>query len=449
VSLGAAITVLALAFEPFFQQSVSYPSRTAIIGSGTVSVATAYSNQETQIPIAALDTWTSGAQDAASRTLAAQIARTILDRNRSVNVAPSVCPTSRCSWRPYSSLGICHQCQDVSYLLVPVCQKESLNHPRGIQGVQNPCGHRLNDTLVTGVWGYFEKRAMGLSTMLFGKPISYKNPYGVFWNSTAFPKASSVLLGFYIGYVPGGEPQVLRNVTPVLKECVLQWCVRTYEASHNNGRLEEKVLSTYLPPDGESARSTTDDGLVLTAAGKAFSVGANVTNSMRFLLAANLPTSLDNQTLDSSGQYPGRWNFVQHEPHDVNTVLGPIAEMVSNDMRTATNHGTEQVSGDSWGPEPFVEVRWLWILLPASLMLGTFTLICATIFKSRKERVPLWKTSALATLLHGLAEDVRQSFGLDASPSEVEAIARKIRVEMSLKSTTGSLLPRGSMGGSI
>lgn len=432
-----------MAFEPFFQQSVSYPSRTIRTGSGSVSVAISYYAGKQIFPNN-VPVWSDGASYTAGRSLGSNIADAIADRSNSPQASPSICPTGRCTWAPYSSLGVCHRCQDVSRLLQPVCQTESISSPQGTIGFQYPCGFRLNNTLITGVWGYWEKAAMGLSTTLVGNRYYIPGGYTP-WvtNSTVFQNASNVLLDFYIGYVPGGNPQTFQNATPVLKECVYQWCVKTYEASHEEGRLEEKVLATYLPPDMDGTRPATNEGFVMTAAGKTFSVGANVSGTLTYSIKAGLPMYLDNRTLDSSGQYRGRWNFVQNAPHDESTVLETIAETATTYLRYA-NTGVEQVKGDAWGPEPYVKTRWLWILLPCSLLLGTLVLICGTIMKSRKDSVPSWKSSALATLLHGLSEEVREQFGPNASQSEVEAMAQKLQVKISLKSSTGTLVPASS-----
>ncbi|KAF2819752.1 hypothetical protein CC86DRAFT_429958 [Ophiobolus disseminans] len=445
VSVGAAITVLALAFEPFFQQSVSYPSRTIITGSGSVSIAISYNAKE-QTALEEVGTWSTGAKNITARNLASKIANTLADRREYSQAPPSVCPTGRCTWAPYSSLGVCHRCQDISQLLQPVCQIDTLSGPGQTSGFQYPCGYRFNSTLVTGVWGYWSKTAMGLSTMMVGSERFKDQAVSIKVNSTAFRNASSVLLDFYIAFVPGGDPRVFQNATPVLQNCIYQWCVKTYEAFHTKGRLEETILSTYLPPDTQGTRSSPNNGFVMTAAGKTFSVGAYVSSDLAWSISASLPVSLTNTTLDSSGQYPGRWNFVHNAPYDVDTVLGPIADTVTNFLRDE-NTGVEQVSGDAWGPEPYVETQWLWILLPCALLLSTLILICGTIIKSRKDSVPSWKSSALATLLHGLTEEVREQFEANASQSEVEAIAQKIQIKISLKESSGALVAADSSVG--
>jgi hypothetical protein len=403
-------------------------------------VATSVVSQEAYFSGVSFSTYADTATDSGPRYIVSQIAKALSDRDTAVKAATSVCPTSQCSWAAYSTLGVCHQCQDVSSLLVPVCQIETLQSPgEKSGGFQYPCGFRLNNTLVTGVYGYWDKKALGLSTMLLGgylrKDIGLKS----FWNSTRFANAQNALLGFYIGFQPGGEPHASNNATPVLMECVYQWCVRTLEASYKDGRLEEKLLATYLPPDAAGS-VFLPDGFRMTAAGQTFSVGPNVTGFLRSSLRANLPQQLSNITLDESAQYPGRWNFVQKAPYDVNTVLGTIADVMSNEIRAPTNKGIEQVRGDAWGPEPFVKVQWQWASLPALLLLSTLALICATIFESRKEKVPAWKSSALAALLHGLSEESRGQFVHNASQSEIEKTSQRMRAKMLLHNSTERLM---------
>jgi len=304
-----------------------------------------------------------------------------------------------------------------------------------------PCGYRLNNTLVIGVHGYWDRKALGLSILLLGGYIPKNIGKRNFWNSTVFGNAQNALLGFYMAFQPGVKPQISNVSSPVLMECVYQWCVRTFEASYTNGRLEEKLLATYLPPDKDITSSVySPDAFLMTAAGKTFSVGPNVTYNLRSSLAANLAMTLDNDTLDDSAQYPGRWNFVQKAPYDINTVLGTMADVVSNEIRAPTNNGTELVRGHACGPEPFVKVQWLWVLLPATLLLSTLVLICATIYKSRKERIPPWKSSALAALLHGLSEESRGHFGHNASQSEVEKMSQRLHAKILLQNSTERLI---------
>lgn len=454
VSLGAAITVLALAFEPFFQQSVSFSTRDVVKTSATVSIASSYQPvNDMKYPVGVDFIWAGIDGGTGSKSMALEIANAISTRNQSVRSAPATCPTGRCTWAPYSSLGICHRCQDVSRLLLRTCSQRYMQIASGDAfSASKPCGYHINGTLVTGFYGTEQKFTLGLTTFVAGARMNRSTTFA-HWNSTVFQNSPNAILDFYIGYVPGGESQILRNATPILLECLFQWCVKTFEASYVDGNLRERILSTHLPPDAESVidlgtannepytlGTAPNDGFAMTAAGQTFSVDANTTRSVSKSLNAMLPIRLQNDTLDTNGQYPGRWNFVQQAPYDVNMVMGPIAEAMTNSIRSATNNGTLQIYGNAWGAEVFVQTRWPWIILPALLLISTLVLICATLAKSQKQQVPAWKSSSLATLLHGLTEEARRQLDHGSSQSEVEAASQKIRVKMSFGNASGRLM---------
>lgn len=160
----------------------------------------------------------------------------------------------------------------------------------------------------------------------------------------------------------------------------------------------------------------------MIVAGETFSIAANTTRYLSNCLRANLMTDLQNDTVDTMGQYPGRWNFVQNAPYNFNAILESMAEATTNNMRSSSvNNGTDIILGQAWASETFVETRCLWLILPGTLLLSSLVLICAAVLESRREGVPTWKCSALATLLHGLTEESSVYIAQGASQSEVEA----------------------------
>lgn len=279
-----------------------------------------------------------------------------------------------------------------------------------------------------------------------------------YYNSTVFQSTSNALLNFYVPYTPDGDSGIFRNATPVMSECIFHWCVKTFQGVWREGRLEEDVFSTYSPPDLATALTESrtailgtepNDAFVMLANGETFSIAANTTRSLSNSLRANLPTYLSNDTLDTGGQYPGRCNFVQNALYDVSAALGSMAEALTNNLRTsATDNGTERTFGEAWGAENFVETQWPRLLLPGALLFSLLVLITSTIIKSRQEAVPTWKSSALATLLHGLIEESRACIAAGALQSEVEAVSQNLKVKL-LSGLTGQRLTPvdGAAGG--
>jgi hypothetical protein len=93
--------------------------------------------------------------------------------------------------------------------------------------------------------------------------------------------------------------------------------------------------------------------------------------------------------------------------------------------------GTIPIEGTAWESERFVQVRWVWISLPAFSLIGSLVLICATVLKGKETNAPVWKSSSLATLLHGLSEDTQVGIDPDITSSQVEAVSTKLRVRLS------------------
>ena len=73
-----------------------------------------------------------------------------------------------------------------------------------------------------------------------------------------------------------------------------------------------------------------------------------------------------------------------------------------------TNYGllttNNTVDGVANAEESYVRIRWQWIALPAFLELASLMLLILTMIHSRREDVPLWKSSALALIYHGVDE---------------------------------------------
>ena len=117
-----------------------------------------------------------------------------------------------------------------------------------------------------------------------------------------------------------------------------------------------------------------------------------------------------------------------------------MADAMTNNIRSSAGNDTRSIRGEAWSTEVFVQTQWLWLILPASLLVGTLVLICMTSINSRQHNVAPWKSSILVTLLHGLSEEVGGHFSPDASPSELEAVAQKLSVKLARRDVDDKLV---------
>ncbi|KAF2807923.1 uncharacterized protein BDZ99DRAFT_522530 [Mytilinidion resinicola] len=448
-TLGAVITILALAFETMFQQIVAYPERAVIVGNSSVAVARSFHVQPR---------WGGSIHDAPSLISDPQTSMFIStaiysNSNDTFTPPPSNCPSGNCSWPTYSSLAVCNQCKDVTNLLYYQCRNYTIVDyvADNASNTNKACGWLLNNTLMVGKddLGSIEEHSYHYLSMLAvsmpSDPSSDKK-----WNSTLFQDVAYPLLDLYVAFIPGGPEAAKRNDTPVMLECLMSWCVQSYQGIHEGGVLNETRVSTYLDPT--TTRVSEADML----AGKqpvtlspsdvngTFTVSNSTTEAVRQQLAfggtAGLtPTDFSDHEGEFETYGNGLFNFVFQPPYDIVPYLDNIAAAMTNSVRRKDN-GTELVRGSAWAPQTFVQIRWIWILLPALLLIFSFVFLVGTIVKSTRQNVAVWKTSALAILLHGLSGDARHMLDPETPASEVEATAQRVQVVLSSEKDASKLV---------
>lgn len=199
------------------------------------------------------------------------------------------------------------------------------------------------------------------------------------------------------------------------------------------------VETTTIPFDGQPAGDyDPEETHFNTSDGRIFTIRNYTTQILRNRIQNDMP-----RTLVQDDRYPfvpsgGVWNFHHNPPYDINTVFANLTIAITNNLRSRTN-GAEKVEGVAWTNVVFIEIRWAWLSLPLALLMGSLILLCATIWKSRKSRLPAWKSSALAALLHGPGEEAQRLIAANASQSEIEAISERLLVQLTARDGSGRL----------
>ena len=56
------------------------------------------------------------------------------------------------------------------------------------------------------------------------------------------------------------------------------------------------------------------------------------------------------------------------------------------------------VKGQAWELKPYIKAEFAWLTLPALMVLSNLVILLATIYRTRRASLPVWKSSVAAML---------------------------------------------------
>lgn len=471
-ALGAAIMLLAVGLDPFFQQVVSFQQRQIVVGNANASLPRLQKYDTTMDVSYSYGSRVSFADQTMQPIFSGYFlnhggvaSQLLADSSASIPIA---CPTSNCTWPEYNSLSICSSCSDISDLLEYGCTNSSGNWRNNLMfGPGDPydsvssCGHYLNLTssapaLMTGLAKDEQGRPLDAVTMrtlpLDARLSNYYN------GSIRYKDLTDKLADFLVVGVDGPASDVYTgNYKVIAHECVLNWCVKNYRSSYHEGRYQEEIINTYENTEpasspweyvwGTLANTTRLNAWWLTNVSitpPAMDAGEfTVDNLTSLQIALNwnnfLPSSsvLANESADpwlyyaalqvsSQGPYSRRYlNNPWLPPNNITDYVGQLANALTNAIRSSSS--AEVVYGTAYETQIFVKAGWLWLILPLAVLIASLVFLVVTVRKSSGSTT-MWKNSAVATLMHALPEEVRER--LHGTGDNPQAIAKKVTIEL-------------------
>lgn len=431
-SLGATILILMLAFEPFVQQILSYPTEPILTANETLAAAVPqvkyYDDVELNTNVKAsafyLGIWT-----------------------KDFNIQPT-CPSGNCTWPSYKSLGFCSQCSDITSTATLNCAMPPSSHnmkwnaflngfedwvngtcevvpPRG-----RPSGTTFDAVIKNGTtnrfyWSMESVWDVGTYPVLDGSAYSgVKNPLLVLAQSK---------LGFDGNRISNlsdpTEGIFIKNVT----QCAFTFCVKEYNIHVTNG----KTITEKSPPDFGKMENMTGPGIhgnssVLCWAPSQISndaerhydilhqkewapkVGPEFTyceieESGSFVMSGGLLVGSTNDScsrIKSGWEYGQRWGYLGTIHQILARGLEVIGSQVADSLtKTLFQNSNIAIPGAIYTNEVMVRVQWAWMILPTLVVIFGNVFLVWTYYASKKKI--LWKSSVLAFLFHGL-DDQRE-----------------------------------------
>lgn len=277
VSLGAAITIVAVAFGPFTQQVVTYPL--SLRPNGVV----------TTVPQAFNYTGGTATAGLADPEIFASIVEGLSQGNLTLSaVIPTDCSTGNCTWSPYPSLGVCASVEDISSTIRNNdCNTTAFEENFEIAELINPGYPCFNYTLPEIVYGLGTADiALGLTsnaTLSNGfANTSLASGFGtmqVMSLNGAVTNSSSIITA-YLMY----QPDLLMSInsslrTPVAYRLNLDFCMQTYNTTMSNGIVNTTVLSNRILPIDDQSTFATNNSINVDGNSTYTSVGGNIFGS--------------------------------------------------------------------------------------------------------------------------------------------------------------------------
>ncbi|KAL2795139.1 hypothetical protein BJX66DRAFT_337144 [Aspergillus keveii] len=426
VSLGALITVLSLALDPFMQQLVSYPLREAPSASALASVQRC-------------TTYEPGPQDDFGLRKATNAG--IWTDNFEVE---PMCESGNCTWPPFSSVGICSVCEDIT----PLAQIEGCVMSFNASLVNTIQTARCAISVSPGnsiliPFEAFPATALTIDKELRTDFFNLGIPKEVVWAHMPLQRAEGNTYPFEGVYntslqvishatfsLPNGDsvdehPERGLRIEKVT-QCGLALCAREYKVAVANGQASINVTAVDYGDIVLSGADGEETCWVSTAQvdnKPAFEV-CNVVN-----LAHGLGTTAlegryyydwlysPSDTLEP-GELNWRFNRIGLSNNDKSTIAHnldsimntTLTRLLHNVAASLTQLGRDRanstVRGTASVSQAYVRVNWVWISLPATVVVLTLVFLVLTLLANREQGAELWKSSILPVLYHGLDESV-------------------------------------------
>jgi len=409
-SIGAFVTVLALASDSFVQQSVSYPLWNVPQSQLVASVP--YAQNYTS--------YVNGTYGPANAYVGESMMAAIYDGVFSSNLTRSAssirptCPSGNCTSPPYASLGVCSKCVDVTRLL-----QYNMDPGTGLGPAYSwilPNGLSLVNA-ETG-FTYINISSTGLST---GPTDAIRN---MSLNSDALSTyiTAGTISNISIISTPGNSKQASSTIA---QDCTLFFCARSYASSSILNVYTENITDVFETPvwvrSAPDPSPATYEAAFPPATFDAVLLSIK-SQSLTFKLDMYAMTALKRALASITGGVGNTAGAQQFYTTDiaqgffyrgltsdaVTKTIESLAAALTNVVRQVSNPQTS-VTGTTCALESYIVVQWPWLLLPLIMVLLAALFLVLTILQTEKGRVPSWRSSALAVMEHGVSTTMLES----------------------------------------
>ncbi|KAL4893673.1 hypothetical protein BDV59DRAFT_176929 [Aspergillus ambiguus] len=412
---GASLMVLSIALDPFTQQILAFPSRDV-----PALHETAYVQRAQEYVSEWRNDWhyVEPAMQVAIMTGVAQMNQ---------HLEP-FCPSARCEYPDFATLGICASCEDVTEQTEQICRPYSDSSEWSkipeLQAVPANCSYSTP--------GGFQFIPTNLCW--------YKIDNGVvvcrapFTSITSEPPLNTVASLVMAKYDPDEVIFSTTNIRlaekkPSMTECSLKWCERLY--IQNNVSISNRILKPSrvqtLEVEGERLYTNGTQRLIPIGGRESFSgqlpyrVDVYSHGALVNHLGSVLNTTIDANSPDFSTPLASTLLSIDNTTESMNQVATSMTDHIRSTAKAV------QVPGQAFRTETFIHVRWVWILIPTVLIASSIILLISTAIGNRAHPV-LWKSSIFPLIMGRLNTFPEHEIAHLRHIRELQCIAKDINV---------------------
>ncbi|KAM0451948.1 hypothetical protein ACHAPV_009763 [Trichoderma viride] len=449
-SLGAFIVIVALGIGTFVQQALDYDTIYPASGSESALMPIArFMNGVGSAPLG-----NGGTTEGVDSVLTSAPYLAFYNPPGTNFTATAHCSTGNCTWSSYQTLGFCNTCKNLTSQLK---RKKLHIIPDNL----------TDETYITNT--YVMPNGFGLTGIQPGEmdnQVDFMFKNGILnvsttgtpeeWNSVAFSNNGSIMMDiFAVAAAPGTIPEQPDQTktsdkmtgslyaAPVAYECMLQFCVRTMNATFINGTLHETVVSTWT---NETQGIIPDNGHYVFRppnSSDEFRVLGETKDAMVPWLNYLLVGSAYSSTLDTliSGSSSDLMRMVRTAMNTSDTGFQDLMDNFANSMSLSLRSAAYQPApthGDAFSPVSHAVVTWEWLILPAFELIASLVFLVLVTLRTRKAGLTPWTNNILAVFYHGFDQRPSMS-GVDDSESALEEESHGLLIQFQPREEGGRL----------
>ncbi|KAJ5462393.1 hypothetical protein N7530_010598 [Penicillium desertorum] len=403
--IGASLTVLALAVDPFAQQVLAFPSRTV-----PALNATAFTQTSQQwYSIEGSDQ--SDVDTGLDPTLLTSIMSGLLE---TYSPLEPQCNASSCTFPEFVALGMCSRCEDVTARTKQKCHAPEISI--FLDTAAEPLGEIPTNC------SYQTPNNFSFDFEEFDSPrVSGDNPVFGMNHWSLRPRVMNLALD---SRIPTFDIQ-----TPIGSFAAINYTTEVTYAISNATVPPTKAIEALEDPRFTSNRPVQfapPNGSATLSKNSSYSIDLRT-----FGHFADTMASLFNSTTQFGGAVSTSTVLKLGtilRMDNLNRLLDSISISVTDTFRM--NPLCHEIRGKAFREETFIHVRWPWIILPVIVTLGSIALLLGTAIESKHRKAVLWKCMVLPLLATHLDTTPENRIASVRSVDGMSDMSKKMRAVM-------------------